>query len=110
MERIKTIYSKAEPFQQCSIWLRANLPGVQLIEVNSTVKGVELAKDRDYAAAIGSEIAARLYNVPIVAANIEDMKDNMTRFFSDRETRVGADGARQNQPHVLNQRPPRSFV
>ncbi len=80
LERIKTIYSKAEPFQQCSIWLRANLPGVQLIEVNSTVKGVELAKDPDYAAAIGSEIAARLYNVPIVAANIEDMKDNMTRF------------------------------
>ncbi|MGB9692019.1 MAG: prephenate dehydratase, partial [Candidatus Sumerlaeaceae bacterium] len=80
LERIKTIYSKAEPFQQCSVWLKENLPGVQLIEVGSTVKGVEMAKDRDYAAAIGSEIAARKYNVPIVAANIEDMKDNMTRF------------------------------
>ncbi|MCX7625237.1 MAG: prephenate dehydratase [Candidatus Sumerlaeaceae bacterium] len=80
LERIKTIYSKAEPFQQCSVWLKENLPGVQLIEVSSTVKGVEMAKDRDYAAAIGSEIAARKYNVPIIAANIEDMKDNMTRF------------------------------
>lgn len=80
MERVKTIYSKAEPFQQCSVWLKENLPGVQLIEVGTTVKGVEMAKDRDYAAAIGSEIAARKYNVPILAAHIEDMKDNMTRF------------------------------
>lgn len=80
IERIKTIYSKAEPFQQCQIWLNENLPNVQCIEVGSTVKGVELAKDRDYAAAIGSEIAARKYHVPIIAAHIEDMKDNATRF------------------------------
>jgi len=80
MERIKTIYSKTEPFQQCSVWLKENLPGVQLIEVGTTAKGVEMAADRDYAAAIGSEIAARKYNVPIVVANIEDMKDNTTRF------------------------------
>jgi chorismate mutase/prephenate dehydratase len=62
------------------VWLKENLPGVQLIEVGATVKGVEMAKDRDYAAAIGSEIAARKYNVPIVAQQIEDMKDNTTRF------------------------------
>jgi chorismate mutase / prephenate dehydratase len=80
LERVKTIYSKAEPFQQCQIWLKENLPNVQLIEVGSTVKGVELAKDRDYAAAIGPEIAARKYNVPILAPHIEDMKDNTTRF------------------------------
>lgn len=80
LDRVKTIYSKAEPFQQCQIWLNENLPGVQCIEVGSTVKGVELAKDRDYAAAIGSEIAARKYNVPVIAAHIEDMKDNTTRF------------------------------
>ncbi|MBX7246125.1 MAG: prephenate dehydratase [Candidatus Sumerlaeaceae bacterium] len=80
MERIKTIYSKAEPFQQCQIWLRENLPNVQLIEVSATARGVEMSKDRDYAAAIGPALAARKYNVPILAANIEDMKDNTTRF------------------------------
>lgn len=80
LERIKTIYSKAEPFLQCQVWLKENLPGVQLIEVGATVKGVEMAKDRDYAAAIGSEIAARKFNVPVVASHIEDMKDNTTRF------------------------------
>ncbi len=80
IDRIKTIYSKVEPFQQCQVWLKENLPGVQLIEVGTTVKGVEMALDRDYAAAIGSEIAARKYNLPITASNIEDMKDNTTRF------------------------------
>lgn len=80
LSQIKTIYSKAEPFQQCQIWLKENLPGVQLIEVGSTGKGVELARDRNYAAAIGSELAARTYNVPVLAPNIEDMKDNTTRF------------------------------
>ncbi len=80
LDRIKTIYSKAEPFMQCQIWLKQNLPGVQLIETSSSAKGVEMARDRDFAAAIGSEIAARKYNVPVIAADIEDMKDNATRF------------------------------
>jgi chorismate mutase/prephenate dehydratase len=80
LSQIKTIYSKREPFQQCQIWLAENLPGVQLIEVGSTSKGVELARDRNYAAAIGSELAARKYGVPVAAPNIEDMKDNTTRF------------------------------
>lgn len=80
LEKVKTIYSKAEPFLQCQVWLKENLPGVQLIEVGATVKGVEMAKDRDYAAAIGSELAARKFNVPVVAPHIEDMKDNTTRF------------------------------
>lgn len=80
VEKIKTIYSKAEPFQQCQVWLKENLPGVQLIEVGATAKGVEMAMSRDYAAAIGSEIAARKYGIPILAPHIEDMKDNTTRF------------------------------
>lgn len=80
LERIKTIYSKAEPFMQCQVWLKQNLPGVQLIEVSSTARGVEMSRDRDFAAAIGTEVAARKYNVPILASNIEDLKDNATRF------------------------------
>ena len=80
LSRIKTIYSKSEVFLQCQIWLKENLPAAQHIEVASTAKGVELASSRDYAAAIGSDIAARMFNVPVLAAGIEDMKDNTTRF------------------------------
>lgn len=80
LDKIRVIYSKTEPFQQCQMWLRENLPDVQLIEVGTTSKGVEMAKDRDYAAAIGSVLAARKYDVPVLAPNIEDLKDNTTRF------------------------------
>lgn len=80
LDKVRVIYSKTEPFQQCQVWLKENLPNVQLIEVGTTAKGVEMAKDRDYAAAIGSVIAARKYNMPVLAPNIEDLKDNTTRF------------------------------
>jgi len=80
LDKVRVIYSKTEPFQQCQVWLKENLPNVQLIEVGTTAKGVEMAKDRDYAAAIGSVTAARKYNLPVIAQNIEDLKDNTTRF------------------------------
>jgi chorismate mutase/prephenate dehydratase len=80
IDRIKTVYSKAEPFSQCDQWLRTNLPEVQRIEVGATSKAVELAANRDYAAAIGSDLAARLHNCPVLASHIEDMADNVTRF------------------------------
>lgn len=80
LDKIRVIYSKIQPFEQCQVWLKENLPGVQLIEVNTTAKGVEMAKERDYAAAIGSVIAARKYNMPVLVPNIEDLKDNTTRF------------------------------
>lgn len=80
LDKIRVIYSKKEPFQQCQTWLRENLPGVQLIETGATSKGVEMAKERDYAAAIGSSLASQKFNLPILAPNIEDLKDNTTRF------------------------------
>lgn len=80
LDKIRVIYSKTEPFQQCQMWLKENLPNVQLIEVGATTKGVEMASERDYAAAIGSVLAARKYNMPVLAPNIEDLKDNTTRF------------------------------
>jgi len=80
LENIRVIYSKTEPFQQCQMWLKENLPNVQLIEVGTTAKGVEMARDRDYAAAIGSAVAARKYDMPVLAPSIEDLKDNTTRF------------------------------
>ncbi len=80
LDKIRVIYSKTEPFQQCQMWLKENLPNVQLIEVATSAKGVEMARERDYAAAIGSTIAAHKYNLPVLSPNIEDLKDNTTRF------------------------------
>jgi len=80
ISQIKRIYSHPQPFLQCQIWLRKNMPEVDCVEVDSTVHGVERAQKEEFAAAIASELAAELYDCKIVARGIEDYKDNTTRF------------------------------
>ncbi len=80
LKQIKKVYSKAEAFAQCGVWLRENLPRVEIKEVSSTSQGVVQAKRARYGAAIGSELAARIYEIKIAAQGIEDTKENYTRF------------------------------
>lgn len=78
--KIKTIYSHPQALAQCRIWLQKNLPTAQLMEVYSTAHAAKLAEKEKFSAAIASRLASRLYNLPIVAQNIEDFSVNITRF------------------------------
>jgi len=78
--RIKKIYSNPQAAAQCRRWLELNLPGVPLLESTSTAKAAELASQDDDAAAIASELAAKIYDLRFVEKNIEDIKHNYTRF------------------------------
>lgn len=80
LDKIKKVYSRDTAFAQCRRWLQLNLPHAQLIEVPSTTHGVILAKKEKGAAAIASELAAKLYKMKIVAKGIEDIPGNCTRF------------------------------
>lgn len=77
---IKKVYSKDQALAQCSGWLQKNLPGVPLKEAYSTAQAVKLAAKERTSAAIASQLASRLYNLPVVAKNIEDLSVNITRF------------------------------
>jgi chorismate mutase/prephenate dehydratase len=77
---IKRVYSKPEVFGQCRIWLEANLPGVELIEVSSTAKAALIAKRQKDSACIASSLAAECYGLKVLAKSIEDYSHNMTRF------------------------------
>lgn len=77
---IKRIYSKAEVYGQCKIWLRANLPNAEFIETSSTTKAAEIAAKEDGSAAIASAIAAQIYGLNIIKNSIEDIHSNVTRF------------------------------
>ena len=80
--KIKRVYSKDIAFDQCRIFLEDfGLDKVELIPVESTAKAAQIAKEDPEAAAICSEVAAKLYNVPILFKDIEDSKNNKTRFF-----------------------------
>lgn len=80
LEEIKSVHSKDNALGQCRNWLSRMLPGVELVDAASTAAAAEYAAKHPEASAIASSIAAELYQVPIVAENIMDKQDNVTRF------------------------------
>ncbi|MFP4105393.1 MAG: prephenate dehydratase [Phycisphaerae bacterium] len=93
-EEIKIVASKPEVFAQCRKWLSTSLQKVDLIPVASSSRAAEMASNETGLAAIGSTLAADLYGLKIVFANIEDNPNNMTRFFvisSQPARRTGKD-------------------
>ncbi len=81
LENITRVYSKDQALAQCRHWLQRHLPHAQLIDAPSTSRAVQMVKQELGAAAIAGELAAEHYGVQIVERNIQDKKDNTTRFF-----------------------------
>ena len=81
INNVKKVYSKDIAFRQCSKFLKEYFgSNVNQIPVESTSKAALLASMDDESAAICSHIAAKMYNLPILFANIQDSPDNYTRF------------------------------
>ncbi|MBN2210034.1 MAG: prephenate dehydratase [Sedimentisphaerales bacterium] len=78
---IRQVYSRPEIFSQCRRWLNATLPKVDLFPTGSSAVAAQKSAGEIHAAAIGSRLAAELYGLKIVCENIEDVTNNVTRFF-----------------------------
>jgi chorismate mutase/prephenate dehydratase len=92
--QVRRVYSKAQALSQCRHWLGKNLPQAQVIEVVSTAAAAELAQGQDIGAAIASRPAADAYGLKVLAENIEDNHNNITRFAviaEQPENRTGRD-------------------
>jgi prephenate dehydratase len=77
---IQAVYSHPQALAQCQNWLSKTLPQVQQIPAHSTTDGLRLVAEDPTVAAIASQRAAALYNLPIMACPINDYPDNYTRF------------------------------
>jgi chorismate mutase/prephenate dehydratase len=77
---VRRIYSHPQPVAQCRAWLERHVPDVPIVEVYSTARAAELCRDEPEAAAIASDLAARLYGLTVVEKKIEDNPANSTRF------------------------------
>lgn len=77
---VRTVRSHPQALAQCRQWLTANLPEVTLEEVSSTSAAAERAVGDPTVAAVASELAARLYDLPVLRRRIEDNPLNSTRF------------------------------
>jgi prephenate dehydratase len=86
---VSAVYSHPQALSQCQQWLEQNLPQADLVATRSTTEALEHLADNTSIAAISSEWAAQLYNLPILAHDINDNSDNCTKFWvltRDRET------------------------
>lgn len=91
---VRTIYGRPESFAQCRSWLATQYPDANLIEVESSAGGALRAKrefeedPRSGTAAIGSPLAGEIYGLHPLFEQIEDRRNNVTRFLivSKQET------------------------
>lgn len=78
--KIRKVYSFSPATAQCRRWIQQNLAGIPVIEATSTARAAERAAEDDEAAAIASDLAAKIYNLKFIEKNIEDSRQNYTRF------------------------------
>jgi chorismate mutase/prephenate dehydratase len=110
MDEIEVVYAHPQSFAQCRRWLDARLPKARRDTVSSNGEGARRVVDAPRAAAIAGLPAARLYDLRILASNIEDDPTNTTRFLvigKQSPTPSGDDvtslvlSAHRNQPGAL---------
>lgn len=78
--RVVRVCSHQQSLAQCRQWLDENLPKAELVPVVSNAEAARRARDEEGTAAIAGEAAAEVYGLSILAPQIEDNRDNTTRF------------------------------
>lgn len=113
LSQIHTVVSYPQGLAQCRDFLTDNLnENINIRTSDSTAQAVkDISLSQDYGmAAIASEKAAKLYNMPVLMREINDVKDNKTRFVligRDETQRTGNDKTSitfttENKPGALN--------
>ena len=80
LKDIKDVYSHAQALSQSSIFIKQNnLSENVRADTAGSAKYVSEKKDKTKAA-IASSLSAQIYNLEIIKSNIQDNKENVTRF------------------------------
>jgi prephenate dehydratase len=81
LDAIERVVSHPQATAQCAHFLRERLPRAERVTAPSTAEAVRSARDSDGPlAALGSRLSAELYDCTVLAENVEDHPDNLTRF------------------------------
>lgn len=80
-DRMRYVFSHEQALAQCQGFFVDRHPQIEFIHCSSTSQACELAKQKgELYGAVASKAAAQLYNLSIVAENIQDNLFNQTRF------------------------------
>lgn len=82
LEEIQEVHSHPMALLQCMDFLKKH-PNIKLVEDKDTAETAKRIHQNQIKgiAAIGSKVAAELYNLTIIAPEIQTVNNNMTRFF-----------------------------
>ena len=89
LNRIKKVYSHPQALGQCSVFLKT-LKNAELIPAYDTAGSalITLSDNKIPTAAIASREAAEIYNLKILKSNIQNNRENFTRFLAVTKNRV----------------------
>jgi len=92
LDTVTKIISHPHAYAQCRAFLRDHLPGVEHEAANSTAEAVRTVSrvDRPWVA-IGTRLAAEMYECAVLRDDIEDFSDNRTRFVFVAKTPAAQD-------------------
>ena len=110
VDRLDKLYSHAQSLAQCHEWLNRHLPAIPRVPVASNAEAARLAAADPSSGAVAGEAAAQLYELNILAANIEDDPNNTTRFLVLAKHDAGPSGldktsfvcSAQNKPGAVH--------
>lgn len=77
---VKKVYAHPQALAQCRNWIERYLPDAEIFSASSNAEAAIIASKDDAVAAIASDIAAKIYDIAILASGIEDERNNTTRF------------------------------
>ncbi|CAB4617048.1 MAG: prephenate dehydratase [Actinobacteria bacterium] len=78
--QIKTIATHPHAESQCRAYIAKNFPHAEIIETPSTAAAAKGLTEGKYDAAIAASIAAKNYGLKVIAENIGDNENAITRF------------------------------
>jgi len=93
LSKIKKVFSHIHALNQCKKNIRKlNISPVNFIDTAGAAKYISETKTTN-SAAIASKLASEIYNLKIVKNNMQDSKNNITRFlvFSKKSKKIGLD-------------------
>jgi prephenate dehydratase len=79
---VRRVVSYPVATAQCREWLQRELPGAMEVAATSTAEAARVVGEErpSGTAAVGTALAAKLYGLEVLAADIEDHPENATRF------------------------------
>ena len=97
---LRKVVSHPEALKECASWLKANFPQLPQENISSTAAAAEAVSQSDGTlAAIASSAAARVYQLQVLFANIQDDQHNATNFLVIQA--AGRDFPEQNPTRLI---------